>query len=182
MLPITPINFHISFYLADDYDSMVAQTEDFKQNILDNQPRNQDSPLTTEAQPTAAEQQLKNTELDKVLYSLINQTSESSHAIPDEFTCFPNTCNNSGFLGPIQRPSSYLPNARPYDSVSGFNNISNDHYDLNKDPFEHTDIKLNNQYSVGSNLKLTGEYIAILNALFSAKSQEMANNNSNHIR
>lgn len=164
---------------------MVAQTEDFKQTILDNQPRNRSggSPfIASDIQPSVVEQTLRNNELDKILYSLINQESSPNNISQDGFASFPtDNSTSSGFLGPIQRPSNqtYPPNLRPYDNILGFNgNSGNDHYD--KDPFENADIKLNNQYSVGSNLKLTGEYIAILNALFSARSQEMANNNNSN--
>ena len=117
-------------------------------------------------------EQTRNEDLDKLLYSLINTGSQNK----EKFLQFPvqkkqnlqSTVSNEeyysgGFLGPIQRPKAFQTN-----------NSLDFNYDLN---MSMPDLKDNDQFESGSNLKLTGEDIAMLSALFANKNQKIANEN-----
>jgi hypothetical protein len=125
-------------------------------------------------------EEARNQNLDKLLYSLISQQEfhKNQHRYAEfqprqpaplkpsqsaDSAYFNNCLSDNSFLGPIQRPkAAYQPNNFAHVEPNLFN------FDPNS-----------NQFSMGSSLKLTGEDIAMLSALFSAKTQEMANKSKN---
>jgi len=155
----------------DEYNRIVQDTEDFKQSFFEShkKPSNQGS-IPPGTSLTEAE---RNQNLDKLLYSLISQQEHhknqhryneflpKSHQILKNSLSADNTnqkypsLNENSFLGPIQRPKS---------------NLSSHDFSLNQDL---RIFNIDNQF-YESNLKLTGEDIAMLSAMFSAKSEEMA--------
>lgn len=158
-----------------DYDRIVQETEEFKHSLYETQQSTKSftPPPLTEIHPS---EKSRTKNLDKLLFSLINQSENQnrnqfsflnslSHTTlknsltEEDSMCLSNQHN--GFLGPIQRPKNF-PNQQNF-------NFDNDMSILN------SDLNAFNQYSLGSNLNLTGEDLAILSVLFSAQNLDTTN-------